>query len=237
MFRRVTLLLCACVAMPALPATLQWGGSITAASDYLVRGTSRNYNDPVLSTAIHVQSGPGLFASLWASSTRLRYGDPVTAELSATVGFAGSLADSWTWTTSLTHYDTPWSSHSTEYRYDELTVDFSWRERLLLSASWSPNTSRFSPEYGFARRRRATDWEIGYQQELPARLHAYAGVGYYDLSALFGRGYWYGSVALGWTWHRWQADASYVMPDGNARRLSYPGAAGRRAVASLSLSF
>ncbi len=56
-------------------------------------------------------------------------------------------------------------------------------------------------------------------------------------SALFGRGYWYGSVGLGWTWHRWQLDASYVVPEDAAKHLSYPGAAQRRAVASVGFNF
>lgn len=236
MFRWLLLLSCAAV-QPALPATLDWGGSLTAASDYLVRGTSRNYNDPVLATEIHVQSRRGLFASLWVSSTRLRYEDPVTAELAATLGFSGSFADSWTWTASLAHYETPWSKRATEYRYDEFTLDLAWRERLLLSASWSPNTTRYSPEFGFARRRQAMAWELSWQQQLPHSLRAYAGVGYHDLSALFDRGYWYGSIGMGWSWRRWQLDVSYVAPDADARRLSYPGAAGRRAVAGLGFNF
>lgn len=229
-------LLCALVALPALPATPQWSGSISAGSDYLLRGTSRNYNDPALSTEIHVGFSRGPFASLWASSTRLRYGDATTAELAGTLGFAGRLGGDWTWTGSFTHYETPWS-RAAEYRYNEFTLDMDWRERLLLSVSWSPDTSRFAPEYGYVTSRSAMAWEAGYQQELYRNLRAYAGAGYYDLSNLFGTGYWYGSVGLGWSWRRWQLDASYVLPADAARRLSYPGAAQRRAVANLSFSF
>jgi uncharacterized protein (TIGR02001 family) len=230
-------LLCALVALPALSATPQWSGSITASSNYLLRGTSRNYNDPALSAEVHVEFSPGLFASAWASSTRLRAVDPVTAELAGTLGYTGRISEDWSWVGSFTHYETPWSGDAPEYSYDELTLDMDWRERLLLSVSWSPNTTRYAPAYGWVRNGHAVAWEAGYQQELVPNLRAYAGVGYYDLSDLFGSGYWYGSLGVGWTWRRWQLDASYVLTDDAARRLSYPGAARRRAVASLSFNF
>ncbi len=229
-------LLCGFVALPALSATPEWSASITAGSDYLLRGTSRNYNDPALAAEIHVQSSGGAFASLWASTTRLRSNTSTTAELAGTLGYTGHIDADWSWIGSFTHYETPWS-RSSEYRYNEFTIDVDWRERLLLSVSWSPDTSRYAPDYGFVASRHALDYEAGYQQELYRNVRAYAGAGYYDLSALFGRGYWYGSAGLGWTWHRWQLDASYVVPADAARHLSYPGAARRRAVVSLSLNF
>lgn len=230
-------LFCALAALPALAAAPQWGGSITATSNYLLRGTSRNYNDPALSTEIHAEFSQGWFASLWASTTRLRYGASTTAELAGTLGYDGRVTDSWSWVGSFTHYEAPWSGSAAAYSYDEFTLDLDWRERLLLSVTWSPDTSRYAPAYGYVRNRDALAWEASYQQELYPNLRAYAGIGYYDLSALFDSGYWYGSAGLNWAWHRWQVDASYVLPSDAARRLSYPGAARRRAVASLSFNF
>jgi uncharacterized protein (TIGR02001 family) len=230
-------LLCALVASPALAAPPQWGGSITASSDYLLRGTSRNYDDPALAAEIHVQSGRGVFASLWASSTKLRYGADTTAEFAATLGYARAINADWSWVGSFTHYETPWSGGGDDYRYNEFTLDVDWRERLLLSVSWSPDTSRYAPPLGWARGRSAWAYEAGYQQGLPHHLRAYAGAGYYDLSQLYGSGYWYGSMGLGWSWRRWQVDTSYVIPAEAARRLSYPGAAQRRVVASVGFHF
>jgi uncharacterized protein (TIGR02001 family) len=230
-------LLCGLVALPAWSATPQVGGSITASSNYLLRGTSRNYNDPALSTEIHAAFSQGMFASLWASSTRLRAVEPTTAELAATLGYTGRISAGWSWVGSLSHYETPWSHSDFKYRYNELTLDLHWQERLLLSASWSPDTSRYAPAYGYARKRATLALEALYQQALPREVRAYAGVGYYDLSDLFGSGYWYGSIGLGWSWHRWQLDAAWVVPQDTARRLSYPGAARQRLVGSLSFNF
>ena len=72
MLRRLLLVLCVLAALPASSATLQWSGAVTASSDYMLHGTSRNYNDPALSAELHAQLDNGLFASLWGSSTRLR---------------------------------------------------------------------------------------------------------------------------------------------------------------------
>src|SRR5688572_22144469 len=120
-------LLCGLVALPAWSATPQVGGSITASSNYLLRGTSRNYNDPALSTEIHAAFSQGVFASLWASSTRLRAVDPVTVELAATAGFSRRIGQVWSWALSLTHYETPWSGSAFAYRYNEFTVDLDWQ--------------------------------------------------------------------------------------------------------------
>jgi uncharacterized protein (TIGR02001 family) len=237
MYRRFMPLLCALVALPALAAAPQWGGSITASSDYLQHGTSRNYNDPALAAELHAQLDSGLFASLWASSSRLRYVAATSAELALTAGYNRRFDQDWSWTASFTHYAAPWSVYEAGYRYDELSMDLDWREHLLLSVSWSPDTSRYAPGYGLVGKRRATAWEVSYQQELHRDLRAYAGIGYYDLSALFGSGYWYGSVGLGRTWRRWQLDMSYVLPGKAARRLSYPETARRRVVASLAFIF
>ena len=229
-------LLCALLALPAWSAA-QWGGAITASSDYLQHGVSRNYDEPALAAELHMQFDAGPFASLWASSTRLRAVAATTVELAATAGYHQRIDADWSWTASFTHYAAPWSTYDYGYRYDELALDLDWRERLLLSASFSPDTSRFAPDYGFVHSRRALAWEATYQQELQRNLRAYAGVGYYDLSALFGSGYWYGSAGLGWTWRSWQLDMSYVVPADAARHLSFPGTARRRAVASLSWGF
>lgn len=237
MLRWSTPLVCGLVALPALPATPQVGGAIAATSNYLLRGTSRNYNDPALSTEIHAAFSPGIFASLWASTTRLRAVESTTVELAATLGYTGRIGADWSWAGSVSHYETPWSRSDFKYRYNELTLDLSWQERLLVSASWSPDTSRYAPDYGYARRREALAVESLYQQTLPYDVRAWAGVGYYDLSDLFGSGYWYGSIGLGWTWRRWQVDAAWVVPADAAKRLSYPGAARQRLAGSLSFNF
>lgn len=48
------------------------------------------------------------------------------------------------WVGSFSHYEAPWSGGAAAYRYNEFTLDLDWREHLLLSVSWSPDTSRYT---------------------------------------------------------------------------------------------
>jgi uncharacterized protein (TIGR02001 family) len=221
----------------AQAASPQWGGSITVASDNLKRGVSRSSNDPALAAEVHAHFGGSFFASAGVITSRLRPGAKVTPELSATLGFAGQLGENWLGSVSATHYETPWSSYPDFYRYDEMTVDLTWRDRWHLSASYSPNTSRYAQAYGPASQRNTYGFETSYQQPLRSGLQAFAGVGYYDLSDLFGDGYWYGSIGFSLTRQHWQFDMSWVMPDTSAQQLSAPGTAHQRLLATLTRDF
>jgi uncharacterized protein (TIGR02001 family) len=237
--KRWMLCLLACVApLPqAMAAAAQWGGSVTLSSNYLLHGVSRSNNDPALAAELHGQFATGWFGSLWASTSRARAADDTSVEFGATVGFVLPLDDDWSTSWNFSHYESPGLAFADFYRYDELKFDLRFRERLLLSASYSPNTSRFAPAYGPVWHRNAAAFEATYQQPVGRHLRGYLGAGYYDLSGLFDGGYWYSSLGLGWTSEHWSVDLSYVVPDGAARRLSYPHMADRRALASLGFAF
>jgi uncharacterized protein (TIGR02001 family) len=220
---------------PAAPP--QWGGSITASSNNLLRGISRSNNDPALSAQIEVQSDAGWLASLWGSTSRVRAIDSTNVELAGTLGYATPLNGDWTLVGSYTHYESPGGFRPAFYRYDEFTADMHFRESLLLSVGYSPNVSRYSLALGPVWHRDAWFYEATWQQELRPHLRAWVGAGYYDLSQHFGSGYWYGSLGLGWRQGHWQLDASYVIPDHTAQRLSVPYIARRRALAALSYAF
>lgn len=225
------------LAAPAPAVPPQWGGSVTLASNHLLRGVSRSSNDPALSAQLEMQSSQGWLISLWGSTSRVRSIDSTTVELAGTLGYARAMNDDWTLVGSYTHYESPWGYRPTFYRYDEFTVDVHFRESLLLSVSYSPDVSRYSASLGPVWQRNAWAYEATWQHDLRPHLRGWVGLGYYDLSDLFGDGYWYGSVGLGWRQGHWQFDASYVIPDHSARYLSYPESASRRALAAVSYAF
>jgi uncharacterized protein (TIGR02001 family) len=234
-------LLHAAACLLAAPATLaappQWGGSVTLASNHLLRGISRSSNEPSLAAELHAQSTSGWFAGLWSTTSRVRQQDSTTLDLAATLGIGGAPGENWSWRASVSHYDSPWQYRPGFYRYDELALDLRWREHLLVSVSFSPDTSAYSHADGPVWRRDAWAYEATWQQALRSDLHAYAGAGYYDLSDLFGEGYWYGSIGLAWSRRQWRADVSYIHPGDAARRLSYAGTARRGPLFTLSYLF
>jgi uncharacterized protein (TIGR02001 family) len=221
--------------LQAAPA--EWGGSIVLSSDNLMRGTSRSSSEAALAGELHAQYGSGWLASLWASTSRVRPADPTTVDIAATLGYGASLNEDWSLRGSVSHYESPWQNRSGFYRYDEFTLDLRFRESLLLSVSYSPDTSRFGSAYGPVWKRNALAYEAAWQHGLRAGVRGSLGVGYYDLSDLFGHGYWDGSAGVGWSRGHWRLDAAYVVAGSKARDVSYTGDGGTRGLFSLGYLF
>jgi uncharacterized protein (TIGR02001 family) len=214
-----------------------FGGGVSLSTDHVLRGTSRSSGDAALSAELHLQWPSRWFVAAWASTSRVRPADSTSIEVAATLGYGLPLSDDWTLRGSYSHYENPGQTRADFYRYDEITVDLAFRESLLLSASYSPNTSRYGWAYGPVWHREAMAWEAAWQHPLGRRLHLHAGAGYYDLSDLFGTGYWYGSAGLTLTHGRWQLDGAWLIPQRNAHEQTYRKAADRRAVFTLSWNF
>jgi uncharacterized protein (TIGR02001 family) len=239
MIQMASVIVAGVLAAPVVAAAQSsWGGSVTLASNHLLRGVSRSSNDPSLSAELHAQVPSGWFAAAWAGTSRVNSRDDTAVEVAATLGFGGALGSRWSWRGSYTHYESPWHASPDWYRYNEFTLDLQLRDALLLSASWSPDTMAYSPYVApFLRRGDALTGEISYQHALPAGFNAQAGLGYHDLSAQFGTGYWYGSAGIARSWGRWNAGLSYIHPGTAARRVSWPGTARRRALLTLTGRF
>jgi uncharacterized protein (TIGR02001 family) len=236
-WRWVCRIACALGAVNASAAEPQWGGSVVLNSTYLSRGVSRSASDPSVSAELHADFRSGWSAGILASSSKVGPTNSGTAEISATLGFSRPLNDNWVGHVALTHYTSPWSALPRLYEYDELSADLIYRERLYLTASFSPNTSRVAPGPRLVWNRNASSFEASYQQSLAAHLRGVLGIGYYDLQDLIGTGYWYSSVGISASRGRWRADLSYVATDSVAKRISYGGDADNRVLASLIVSF
>ena len=216
-------------------ADASWGGSLTLASDHLLRGVSRSSNDPSLSAEVHARGATGWFAGLWAGSSRVRPADDTVVDLAASLGAEGRLGSAWAWRGSFSHYESPWQYRAALYRYNEFTLDLQWRDLLLLSASWSPDTRAYGAYPAITPRSDALAYEISAQPSLTSRLHVQAAAGYHDVSRQIGRGYWYGSLGLGYAWTGWQANVSWAHAGASARRMSWPEV--RRGRALLRLGY
>lgn len=238
MLRRLTCLCLCLLLLPQLQAAApDWGGSLVLSSDNLMRGTSRSSSDPALAGELHLQHASGWFGSLWASTSHVRPSDPTTVDIAATLGYSTALSEDWSLRGSYTHYESPWQNLSGFYTYDEFTADLRYRESLLLSVSFSPNTSRFGSAFGPVFHRNALAYEASWQQPLGGALRANLGMGYHDLSDLFGVGYWYGSAGLSWSGPHWRLDAAYVVAADRADKVSYVGDGGQRVLLSVGYVF
>lgn len=232
-------LLAACILAAPLPAVAQqsWGASVSLASNHLLRGISRSSNDPSLSAEVHLQDRRGWFGGLWAATSRERAMDDTAVEVAATLGFGGLMNEQLNWRASWSHYRSPWQRNERWYRYNEATVDLQWRDLLLLSVSWSPDTSVYSPYSGIRPRVSALAYELSAQQPLPGGWQVHGGAGWRAFAGTVDAGYAYGSAGLGWSGRRWGADLSYVHPARAAHRYAWPDTARRRLLLRLTREF
>ncbi len=123
------------------------------------------------------------------------------------------------------------------YDYDDVTAGVAWRDRLFFSATWSPNMSIIST-YGIVPEPLGTSRST-LTGRLPVvqRLSLVGGVGYYDLSELAGRGYWYGSAGLAYDLQRLHFDISWVQNSSAAREIFYGDQADNRWVGTVVWTF
>jgi len=229
--------LAATAAATAVQAAQQsWGGSVTLASDHLLRGISRSDDRPSLSGELHLQAGSGLFGALWAATTRTEESGS-SVDVSATLGLGGRSGRDAGWRLAWSHYQSPWQRNAEWYRYNEFTADLQLRDALLLSVNWSPDTYVYSAYTGVASRIDAMAYEASFQHHLPAGWRGHGGAGFRDFMGGTGGSYWYGSLGLGWAGRHWESDLSYVYAGEGASEMSWPGTAQRTVLLRLTYSF
>jgi uncharacterized protein (TIGR02001 family) len=222
-------------ATPTLAAT-SWGGSIGVTSDYLVRGISRSNHSGALQSDLHIAFDNGVIGGVFASATQFATDDHRDVELSALVGFAWSGSSPWRAKILASHYSYPWSDAGSNYNYDEINVDASFREWLDFSVMYSPNSPRFLRHTGLIGVTEKSA-EVNFRTPWRHRLAGTAGVGYSEVSGPAGTGYAYWSAGAVYDLAPWSFSLSYVNSSAAARYLFYNTAARDRWAATVIWQF
>jgi len=212
------------------------GGHVDATTDYVFRGLSQTRGGPAAQADLHYQTSAGWFAGVWGSTVDLNRGPGSTVELNAYAGRAWPIGGSWNVKATAVQYIYPNDTAYLSYDYFELLASVAYEDRLAFTISWSPNTSRYS-SYGVARNETTFTYEIVGQLPLHGPLSATGSAGYYDLSDLFGTGYFYGSAGLAATFERLRIDLTYFDTEQEATELFGPEVAGDRWSLTVAWSF
>jgi uncharacterized protein (TIGR02001 family) len=233
--RCVTLVLLVCAARAAC-AEGSVGGHVDVTTDYVFRGISQTLGEPAIQADLHYQTVDGWFLGGWASTVNLNPGAGATVEFNAYAGRAWSFEGPWNARVSAVQYVYPNDSATLQYDYFELAATLAYQDRLGLTVAWSPDTSRFSA-YGIAENRATLAYELIGRWPLQPRLSLTGSAGYYDLSRLFGTGYWYGSTGLTGTVGQFRADLAYFVSEQEATDLFGTDIADHRWALTLTWSF
>ncbi len=203
------------------------GGLLAGTTDYVFRGISQTRGGPAAQGGLHYQTDGGWFVGAWASSVNPDYGSGSTFEINLFGGHGWQLGSAWNARLTYVHYmytdDTPYL----DYDYDELIGSIGYRDVLVASVSWSPNTSRYS-RYGVARDATAYSMDLVGRWNLYGPLAVVGSIGYYDLHDLFGTGYTYGSLGLACSFSHLELEAAYYSTSDPATELFGPEVAGSR---------
>lgn len=211
-------------------------GSLQYTSDYVLRGLSQTAGRGALQGGLQYDGRSAWFAGVWASSVVF---DPAAGrkpEIDLYAGRAWQPHPLLTLRATALGYLYPRGSRELSYDYAELLLEAEFADRVTLAVAWSPNYSRFS-SVGVAEHRRAVSYELSARQPLARRLSLTGSVGWQDLNALFGRGYLYGGVGLGWDTGPLALGLTRVQTDGTARRLFGDGIAGSRWAGTITWRF
>ena len=203
------------------------GGHIDATTDYVFRGLSQTRGGPALQADLHYQTSSGWFVGAWGSTVDLNRGPGATMEFNAYAGRAWPISGAWNARVTAVGYIYPNDTAYLRYDYFELVGSLSYEDWIEVTVSWSPDTSRYS-SYGVSRNQRALTYELVGRVPLHGPVSATGSVGYYDLSQLFGTGYWYGSAGVAGTFDRFRVDLSYFATNHEAISLFGSEVAGDR---------
>ncbi len=213
-----------------------WSGSVAATTDYVFRGISQTYGGAALQAGLDYQSSRGWFAGSWASNVSPYPFDSDAAEINVYSGFGRTLGPAWTARASYTRYLYTWDRRRKPYDYGEFAVTLEFRDRLSATISYQPDNTRFATS-GYVRNRQSLAYELTGRWALPQRFALVGGVGYYDLSHLFGVSYWAGDAGVSYTYGRFEVDLTRFIADKTVRRLFEDASADGRWVATAVFRF
>jgi uncharacterized protein (TIGR02001 family) len=243
--RTVVVLLSALTSLPlaadeqsaaSLAANSQRGPSLSlgVASEYVVHGLARSLGEPVVNGQFAYGLGKGWLASASATTLNLNTGPGPTRELTLYLGHRQALSEDWDLGGSIARYQFWKNTAYLPYDYSEATLDLTWRSMMRVRVQYSPSYSLVS------RRGPARDfqtWTSELQLDYPLRpgLGLTAAVGYYDLTAGPGQGYYFWTLGALASRGRVSLALNYVGVDHTAKTMFNPQFTRDRLIASLAI--
>lgn len=205
----------------------QWGGSLSATSDYIVRGISRSNDGGAAQLDVNYLSPYGFFAGFFASNTQFDRGDRKDVELDGYLGFGWSAGNDWSGRVLASHYTYPWNQDGSGWDYDEFDASLVFQGWLGANVAYSPNAFRFAPSGALIGVPCETG-ELNLQRPVAGKLSAIAGVGYSHLAGPNAGGYAYWSLGAAYQLAPVSLVVSYVDTNSGARAIFSDEAVSRR---------
>lgn len=198
-----------------------------------MHGLARSLGDPIIKGQVGLSFGRGWAVSVGASTLNLNPGPGPTRELSLYGGKAWELDADWTLRAALGRYEFARGTAVMSYDYTEAGLEAAWREMLRMRVQYSPDYSIFTRR-GPAHEFDTWTGELQLDYPLARGLALTAALGYYDLSAGIGEGYYYYSLGAALTRGRASLALSWGGVDDAAHAMFNPAFTRDRVIATLA---
>ncbi len=199
-------------------AEVKWNGSLALTSDYIQQGISQTQGKPAVQGGVRAQIDERWTVGAWASTIDRFEAPGASTEIDLYAARAWRLSPDWITSVTATHYFYPNDVSHVNYDYDEVTASLGYRSTVFATVAWSPNYSDASYE-GYADDRSTLSYELSANEPILGGWSGNVGVGYRDLSELFGESYWYGHAGLMLATDRFTVHLTYTYVDRTAREL------------------
>jgi uncharacterized protein (TIGR02001 family) len=208
--------------------------ALSIGSDFVVRGETRSRGEPVIQAHLGGHHDSGWSLGLMASTVDINPGPGPSRELDVSLAKSWPLGPDWSLRGSVTHYAFADNNPELSYDYTEITAGASFRDRVELSASYSPEYADFTLR-GIRREQPVLAYDALVRLPLSAGLQLHAGAGYFDLDRLVGAGYWYWSTGAEVALARTMLAVQYIDTDHTASALLGAAGTGSRVVITLGV--
>ena len=196
-------LLAAAIMVPSAWAEDAWHFQVGGTTDRLNRGIDLSQGDPSVDVSASWYPGTGPFAGVSGWTIRPFSGTSLGGEFVADAGYGWRTGD-WSAQAMVLHYQFAHTPEATVLEYDEAGLELGWREVAFASVTASPNTS-----YAGSPRTLALTYNLVGHYPLAHGFSATAGIGYYDLHAGLGGGFFYDDVGLNYQYRSLQLQIAY----------------------------
>jgi uncharacterized protein (TIGR02001 family) len=214
----------------------RWSATVGVVSDYVLRGVDQSYEGAALQAGVSYQHPSGWFGGAWVSNVDPfpYYGE--AAEVDLYGGYGWTLTRDFTARLSYTRYLYAFDKRPRPYDYGELSATLGYRDVLAATVSYDPDTVRYATQ-GYVRHQPSVSYELAARWPLRHGFAVTASAGYYDLTRLYGAGYWSGAAGLTWTRGRLSVDLNRFFADAALYRLYDEATADGRWVAGAAWRF
>lgn len=217
---RIRKLFALCLAAASVPYTacaqVDWNGSIGVTSNYVQQGLSQTRGGAALQGGLRLEIDTNWTLGTWVSQVD-RNAFVGHTEIDLYAARAWRITPEWVAVVTATHYFYPQDTHYLRYDYDEISAAIGYRSNVFATVSWPPNTSDVTAT-DVAVEKSALSYEITANQPISRRWSGYYGIGFRDVSELFGESYWYGHAGVMYTARDFSVHLTYALADHTARR-------------------